>query len=113
MKVKFKFTQTLPTHYPGLTTSAYFSGEAQPVLGGILIKNAFCQIGEAHKSLEILSGFDDAETLQMQSAATGDYGRFLALCRNAAHAALLKAGYFDPERADLSKPIMRQEMSEM
>ena len=83
------------------------------ISGSFAIKNITGKVVDRFHPLEILQGFDDLETLEMQQAATGDMGRFLALCRNSAHQEATERGWFDTVRPNLHKPIMRQEMSEL
>jgi len=109
--IPFALSQTVQTIVPGIETTLWFHGAAHfhfEADGNFEIEIATIA-GPTTKGFAIISIPD----FQGQREASGPMLMFLSRCRIAAHEAALLYGVLDPERSDLSKPVMRAEMSEI
>jgi len=110
---KFQFTETLQSSCPNATLEITFYGKATWVESEGRFAIDFVMYEPGYVSILIPMGFCDSETLFMQCAEGGKMGVFLSKCRTAAHKAATEAGFFDSEKPNLHKPVMRQEISEL
>ena len=115
MTIKFSFPQTIPTICPQISDTVEFYGIATwvPEAERFAIDKVSARMpnGE-HMPIEIPTGFDAMETYRFQ-AEDGPLAKFLSRCRIAAMKAATEAGKFDPQRPDLRKPVLQQDISEM
>ena len=116
-EVNFKFSETLNyKHIPHISLQIFFEGTATWVEEAEMfaINRVFWNDMYGKGAFIITPQDFTAElTLELQQAEPGDFGRFLSKCRTEAHKAATEAGFFDAVRPDFSKPIMRQELSEI
>lgn len=103
---------------PEIQAIATFEGNATWSEGAesFAIESVMCALScggaKQFTPIEIPKGFDTEATHYLQAHTHGDFGRFLSKCRTEAHKAATEAGFFDPVRPDIRKPIMRAEMSD-
>ena len=116
MTQNFSFTEILKsTLIPAIALEIRFEGTASWVaVAETFVINRVAWVDNKGRFTHIITpqDFTDELTLELQQAEPGEFGRFLSKCRTEAHKAATEAGFFDTERPDLSKPVMRQELSE-
>lgn len=128
--IKFSFTNTVQHLHPDLETEIEYIGVARVHDGIVLIKCLTATqslLIKGAKEIDLggitepqCAELEIPETLKDQSWANGAMGRLLGQCRHAAlqevyrqekaETAIREENEFAPERPDLSKPIMREEM---
>lgn len=115
-EVNFKFPETLNSkHIPHISLQIFFEGTATWVEEAEMfaINRVFWNDMYGKGAFIITpQDFTPELTLALQQQEPGDFGRFLSKCRTEAHKAATEAGFFDTERPNLRKPIMRAEMSD-
>ena len=118
--IKFSFTDTIKHPLlPEIQAIATFEGKATwfEDAESFAIESVMCALscGGAKQfvPIEIPKGFDTEATHYLQAHTHGNEGRFLSKCRTEAHKAATEAGFFDPVRPDIRKPVMPLELSEI
>ena len=116
-EVNFKFPETLNSkHIPHISLQIFFEGTATWVEEAELFAVNRVWWGDKSGTFTFIltpQDFTPELTLELQQAEPGDFGRFLSKCRTEAHKAATEAGFFDPARPDIRKPVMPLELSEI
>ena len=84
MQVNFSFQQVLPTAYPGFEITLDFSGVAIVTCENVRIMNVFADTEMGGWDFDIPNAYE------AQNLATGQMGKFLGMCREAARNAAYK-----------------------